>query len=109
MILATIESDCQISIEAARLRPSTCHDRADARDADVTIRLVVAPGVERAPLATGEVTMLTDHTGSLSTWGDLDHWASDGLRRYLGSLSPDDRAAVVDGIVAAMLDLEAAR
>lgn len=73
---------------------STVPDNADAVDATIYV-----DGEE-----IGEVTLLPDHAGRLSTWGSgLDHWADDGIRTWIDTHEDEhDRRTAVGEIEAAV-------
>lgn len=50
----------------------------------------------------GEVTLLADDSGLLTTWGAIDNWADSRLIAHLDTLDRYDRARVIGEIVAAV-------
>jgi len=70
---------------------STVPDNETAVDAEISLGGKVV----------GEVTLIEDHTGHLSTWGQgLDHWADDAMRETLDGV--EDSGQAIDEIVAAV-------
>ena len=93
-----------IEVHVTKLSASTCTDHKGAVDAELTVHL------DGGTLTGLEVTLVPDHRGELTAWGDIEHWCNDAalraIRSYGESFDEDgdqrDERDLQDALIAAV-------